>query len=958
MLGSIPASHEPDNSERQKKRQKIKLTSDKPVSLLDAATGVAPNEWENQLRAAAYGQHPSPDNISTDTSAANPQSQGTSLGAGKKTVGGPGNGDIDGTPPLRLENGTSSYDEAEMPLGIASKRQVTVTPPRKMLSIHSDGKLRSPKTQEIHSDFNRKRRRRTTMEESVPRKKIVVLKYGLDDESRISIGHKLQEICSRVKTKLEASVALKPSKSVEPPKSTHPFFLGAGLRVSSQKSEYCSELTEVPKKARPETKGNTKNSPKKRIASARRLSTNVTSQASFSSFGKKVSGYDISKVSRFPGAIEPIWPPKNMTHVRYPPETSIILSCLGKRPQPTFGDRKMKYSEVKIAEREEVLHPYVNLAVAGKKSFTQLPSHSFSTFRRPHRKILTGFELQNAVNETIVSKLPRPTSCRGLECNDKDELSSSQDFLSPVHPALSHIYEEIATSLSAFDKFECETQDWAHKYAPKRAEDVLQAGREALVLRDWLRSLTIFSVKNQNGHPSKAQGSSTMSEKVDGKSKRKRRKRAGDLDGFLISSEDEVDGMEKLEILDDVGGQTKQQSSSKRSVVRAGDAGHGPHGQRGTNAVVISGPHGCGKTAAVYAAAAELGFEIFEINAGSRRSGKDVLDRVGDMTKNHLVNHAHQKEKVPDTEKLFELTEALQHNIESSRQATVNSFFKTKTSKRKSPGQDGILKDSVTTKRQPQYQKQSLILLEEVDLLFEEDKQFWTTTIDLILSSKRPIVMTCTDENLLPLDEILPYAILRFTAPPENLAIDYLLLIACNEGHLLPRSAVTNLLQSKNHDLRASLMDLNFFCQMAIGDTKGGLEWMLLRSSLNESRNEKGGKLRVVSDGTYLDGMGCFRPEWQDAALNPTFNDETELLSQIQDCWGIDIGDIENFHCARVVAGTNPKSREEAFQRLVALDQALDCVSASDILPCSAFRDDNKVSSKVLYSKNSANISR
>ena len=599
--------------------------------------------------------------------------------------------------------------------------------------------------------------------------------------------------------------------------------------------------------------------------------------------------------------------------------------------------RKMKYAKVQIPAHEEILGPYVNLTHAKREASANPIAQSKAEFRRPRRRIMTGVDLQNAIRRVLVSVLPQPASLQESEDHEEDELASPNCSPSAVHSALLHVYQDIPNSLTAFDKFVYEKQDWVHKYAPKRAEEILQPGREALILRDWLKSLTVSSVENGIGDGPKAQDSSTAG-RAGSRVNRKKRKRAEDMDDFLVSSEDEADQMGELIDVEDSGCDVNRQIPLKRSVVR-GCGNVMFHGQKAINAIVISGPHGCGKTAAVFAAAQEIGFEVFEINAGSRRSGKDVLDKVGDMTRNHLVNHAQEREGYEDSEESFEPTESLKNDLESGRQATVNSFFKPKINKKqkgRSQSTKTRNKQSIPSKQQ-QSQKQSLILLEEVDVLFEEDKHFWATTLDLLISSKRPIVMTCTDESLLPLEEMFLFAILRFTAPPEHLAIDYLLLVACNEGHLLSRSAVSTLLEAKSYDLRASMTELNFFCQMAIGDAKGGLEWMLIRSSTQKPPNEIDQTLRVVSDGSYLGGMGCLNHERQDPGLTATSNNEVELRPNYGSMDGMNSDD-------RTGESTYHDSRGDAFERLTILDLALDCISSADTLRYSNFRDENAVS--------------
>jgi hypothetical protein len=151
-------------------------------------------------------------------------------------------------------------------------------------------------------------------------------------------------------------------------------------------------------------------------------------------------------------------------------------------------------------------------------------------------------------------------------------------------------------------------------------------------------------------------------------------------------------------------------------------------------------------------------------------------------------------------------------------------------------------------------QKQSLILFEEVDILFEEDKGFWTGVQSLISNSKRPVIMTCNDLSSIPLDELDLFSVLAFDRPDPVLAVDHLQCIAAAEGHLLDRQSIQSLYASKGQDLRASITELNLWCQMTLGSHQGGLDWMLPHNEKHQPGRE-GSITRIVSQDTFITGL-------------------------------------------------------------------------------------------------------
>ena len=799
-----------------------------------------------------------------------------------------------------------------------------------MLKIRPDGKLSSPKSQKTCPEM-KPRRRATSRPANGEKTMMVIIKYGTDNEGRLALGGKIGAILTKPPMLLKRKQSPKrPSpkrinsdKPVVTFKPTHPFFLGKAAECANgrdQEPEKCTKESIARKEA---SKGD---SPRK-ITFVNKV-IRRDSPKGLSPSGDQASSLKLRKVSSLAGAVEALWPPQGMCHIKGSAEqleTSIPLAT-----PVLYRSRKLKDASVQVQEVEDVLHTY-NALINHQRSRLAEPTSYMRQVRKPTRKVITGRELQRCVSRIIE--------------NDPSMVKQPQ---SPgwhdhtPHCAITSLYARIAESTTAFDRFECEPQDWVHKYAPQTAEDVLQPGREAIILRDWLKGLTINAVGNRGFESTGTREPSLNSKRNGGNSKRKRRKRAEGLDDFLISSDEEANQMNAVSTDDSPELVALGQSSLKKSVIRAVDMMKKPGGlERAANAVVISGPHGCGKTAAVHAVAQELGFEIFEINPASRRSGKDILDKVGDMTKNHLVSHQQDEENkhlVDDNENMIRVTEALRKDIESGRQGTMNAFFRPKpetvgktTSKpRGRPPKKGTAVNKPINKN-ARAQKQSLILLEEVDILFEDDRQFWATTVDLILRSRRPVVMTCTNERLIPLEDMVLFAILRFSPPPKTLATDYLMLVACNEGHLLLRDSVHALYRSKNKDLRASITELNFFCQMAVGDEKGGLEWLLIRPTLKESENGFGEKLRVISEDTYPHGLGWLSHDHSRSHVDGGFETDSELLAEAWNGWGVDLAEGDDFMSVREPVHDDMSSVQGNLIMLRNLEHAHDALSTADI---------------------------
>ncbi|KAL4748545.1 hypothetical protein BDW72DRAFT_205515 [Aspergillus terricola var. indicus] len=767
---------------------------------------------------------------------------------------------------------------------------------QKVIKLNANGKLLSSPITNRFADMSKKngtkRGKPTPQHPDSLERKLVVIKYIDKDVSSQSVGRQIDEILSGRRRYIISNHATRTTRQTttvpaaptarQPTKATHPFF----LKKTAQKAEVPSSHVPCQDSVSP--------------PSGDRLATKPESAQSRPSSKSSSFRHAFNKV---PEPMHPLWPPSGLIHVRNL-NNELGLNDDDDRQAFATDHRKSKTPAVQVSDEENVL------------TFLRKSSEILPALRKPSKQVISGRVLQAKVGKGLMGQ--------GAS-SDTDEALS----LDILHSAVARLYASLPSSMSAFDRGDYEAQLWAHKYAPSTAQQVLCATKEALMLRDWLNHLVVSSVDVGN--------SSRDNEKAKRKQekKRKRRKRADKLDGFVVPSEDEYSEMGEISGSDDeLAGDVTV--SNKRTVIRTGDLTLNLKScnDRGriANAILLSGPSGCGKTASVYAVAKEMDFEVFEINAGSRRSARDILDRIGDMTQNHLVHNLHDKENSNQPSGT-----SSQAEFEGLKQNQLTGFFmptstakKTGRSQSKAPPKENAMKHSRT-------QKQSLILLEEADILFEEDKQFWSGVLTLINQSKRPIVITCNDESLIPLDDISFHAILRYRAPSQGLAVDYLLLMAANEGHILKRTAVERLYSSTGNDLRKSIMELNYWCQMAVGSEKSGLDWMIDRWPQGVDLDSNGDKLRMLSTDTYDNYMGWFS---RDIMISPGLATESELREEALHWWHLSLQEADIMEDSQLQSSREPKtilSKVEHLESLRSQSEYMESRSVLDVIaaPCS-----------------------
>ncbi|KAI1278716.1 ATPase family AAA domain-containing protein 5 [Halotydeus destructor] len=219
--------------------------------------------------------------------------------------------------------------------------------------------------------------------------------------------------------------------------------------------------------------------------------------------------------------------------------------------------------------------------------------------------------------------------------------------------------------------------------------------------------------------------------------------------------------------------------------------------------VVLHGEPGIGKTSLVYAVAKECNTKVFEMNCSSKRSGKVVTETLMEATQSHHLGRVSLEES------------GLQPagNI-------LNFFSRCKSA---TPPSKKRKKNNGTADDVPQVLKSymenslnvtsnSLILFDDVDLIFEEDDSFWRSVRTLIVETKKPVVFTTTQflPQTLKQLENLDYIVHRLTVPENSEVNNHMRSISDSEGLIVSDEEIQKIADTHPGDLRRCISELQF----------------------------------------------------------------------------------------------------------------------------------------------------
>nr|CAB3501339.1 unnamed protein product [Digitaria exilis] len=269
----------------------------------------------------------------------------------------------------------------------------------------------------------------------------------------------------------------------------------------------------------------------------------------------------------------------------------------------------------------------------------------------------------------------------------------------------------------------------------------------------------------------------------------------------------------------------------------------------GDNVLLITGPVGCGKSAAVFACAREQGFNVIEVNTSDMRNGAYVRQKFEEATKSHGLEKWSQEEAINPL-----LDDSLDPDSGTPDRTEYQQLMSCAATKRvvidvdqhKSPV--GYYSGSKVSDEAPkQVVNKTLILFEDVDTIFDEDRGFISTILKMAETTKWPIILT-SNRKYPSLPNLLDQLALNFKYPSTSELLSHVTTICKSERLDITVPQLKHVVDVCLGDIRRTMMLLQFWYQ-----GKQQFPDIPLPSDQQPKRNRHGSLLLSESDDDPVD---------------------------------------------------------------------------------------------------------
>uniref|UniRef100_A0A7N0ZV90 AAA+ ATPase domain-containing protein n=1 Tax=Kalanchoe fedtschenkoi TaxID=63787 RepID=A0A7N0ZV90_KALFE len=238
-------------------------------------------------------------------------------------------------------------------------------------------------------------------------------------------------------------------------------------------------------------------------------------------------------------------------------------------------------------------------------------------------------------------------------------------------------------------------------------------------------------------------------------------------------------------------------------------------GDKLKNVLLVTGPIGSGKSASIYACAKEEGFNVIEVNTSDWRNGALVRQKFGEAVESHSVNRLNEHEAsqskqhksdslndhMKSQEAENEVVEFITVANEDAACSSVDMSAEGPHAKNKLPCDRDKLK--------------TLVLFDDVDIAFTEDRGFIGAIQHLARVAKLPIILT-TNSNQSILPDSLDREEIYFSRPSLTDILDHVIAICAAEKASIQPSLAQSFTEFFHGDIRKTIMHLQFWCQSTV----------------------------------------------------------------------------------------------------------------------------------------------